>query len=81
MYAGGSHCGQQVQITNTQTGKSVVVTVADECPTCDNADSIDLSVAAFQQLASLDQGTFPSTFPLLLLSTLLTVCLVSWSFV
>ncbi|KIM58869.1 hypothetical protein SCLCIDRAFT_1218218 [Scleroderma citrinum Foug A] len=59
IYAGGSHCGQQVQITNLNNGQTVTVTVADECPTCDNAESIDLSVAAFQALDDLSVGTFP----------------------
>ena len=60
IYGGGSHCGQQVQITNLNNGQTVTVTVADECPTCDNAESIDLSVAAFQALDDLSVGTFPS---------------------
>jgi rare lipoprotein A (peptidoglycan hydrolase) len=58
-------CGKQVKITNTQNGNTVTVTVADDCPTCENANSIDLSVAAFQQLAPLSQGVAP----------------ISWSFV
>jgi len=38
----------------------ITVTVADECPTCVNANSIDLSQAAFQALDDLSVGTFPS---------------------
>lgn len=49
-------CGQQVQITNQINGNTVVVTIADDCPTCQNSNSIDLSVAAFQALDSLDAG-------------------------
>jgi expansin (peptidoglycan-binding protein) len=49
-------CGQQVQITNEDNGKSVTVTIADDCPTCANANSIDLSVAAFDALANPVQG-------------------------
>jgi expansin (peptidoglycan-binding protein) len=36
-------------------GKSVTVTVTDECPSCKPGD-VDLSPAAFKKLASLDQG-------------------------
>jgi rare lipoprotein A (peptidoglycan hydrolase) len=49
-------CGQQLQVTNTATGASVVVIVADECPTCNNAQSLDLSKAAFEALADLSVG-------------------------
>ncbi|KAG2157177.1 plant expansin [Suillus clintonianus] len=57
-YSGNSSplCGQQVQITNESNGKTVVVTVADDCPTCDNANSIDLSVAAFEAISDLSVG-------------------------
>jgi len=50
------HCGKKMSITNTENGQSVQVTVADACPTCDNPNSVDLSVAAFKTLASLDEG-------------------------
>lgn len=30
MYSGGSHCGQQVTITNTANGKTISAKVADE---------------------------------------------------
>ncbi|KAJ8522882.1 hypothetical protein ONZ45_g591 [Pleurotus djamor] len=49
-------CGKQVNIVNTQNQKSVVVTVADACPTCDNENSIDLSRGAFAKIADYDQG-------------------------
>ncbi|OBZ75997.1 hypothetical protein A0H81_04336 [Grifola frondosa] len=52
-------CGQQVSITNKNNGKSVVVTIQDACPTCLNEDSIDLSVAAFEQIATLEEGEVP----------------------
>ncbi|KAG2158189.1 plant expansin [Suillus bovinus] len=52
-------CGQQVQITNQINGNTVVVTIADDCPTCANSNSIDLSVAAFQALDSLSVGDLP----------------------
>jgi rare lipoprotein A (peptidoglycan hydrolase) len=54
-----SLCGKQVKITNTQNQKSVTVTIADACPTCDNSNSIDLSTGAFQQIATFDQGIVP----------------------
>jgi len=49
-------CGKQVRITNPANNKSVTVTIADACPTCNNENSIDLSRAAFQAIASFDQG-------------------------
>jgi hypothetical protein len=52
-------CGQTVHITNNNNGNSVDVIIADVCPTCANGNSIDLSVAAFQVLASLDEGMVP----------------------
>lgn len=52
-------CGKQVKITNQNNGNTVVVTVADDCPTCDNENSIDLSVAAFEALDSLSTGEVP----------------------
>ncbi|KAH9180665.1 plant expansin [Lactarius sanguifluus] len=52
-------CGQQVRITNTKNGKTVTVTVADDCPTCLNRNSIDLSEGAFKAIASLDDGIAP----------------------
>ncbi|BGP29342.1 hypothetical protein JCM10296v2_001081 [Rhodotorula toruloides] len=55
---GGSHCGQKVQITNTANGQSIEATVADTCPGC-QWGSIDLSVAAFKALGSLDSGVLP----------------------
>ncbi|GLB34903.1 putative lytic transglycolase [Lyophyllum shimeji] len=49
-------CGKKVKISNPANGKSVTVTIADACPTCKNSNSIDLSLAAFQKIATLDQG-------------------------
>jgi rare lipoprotein A (peptidoglycan hydrolase) len=48
-----------VHITNTKSGKSVTVTVADECPTCENANSIDLSTGAFNMIGSSSDGVEP----------------------
>lgn len=49
-----SYCGKTIRIT--WQGNSVDVIVADACPTCDNAASVDLSEAAFQALAPLSTG-------------------------
>jgi len=51
-----SVCGKKVFITNTANGKSVTVLVADECPTCNNAESIDLSTGAFNQIGDASTG-------------------------
>jgi rare lipoprotein A (peptidoglycan hydrolase) len=55
-------CGKQVRLTNTKNQKSVTVTIADACPTCDNSNSIDLSKGAFEQIATLDEGIVPITW-------------------
>ena len=52
-------CGKKVEIINTDNGQSVVVTIADDCPTCNNGNSIDLSTGAFQQLAAFSKGEVP----------------------
>ena len=49
-----SLCGKQIRIS--WQGKSVDVTVADDCPTCNTPSSVDLSQAAFEALSSLDTG-------------------------
>jgi hypothetical protein len=59
------HCGQWVEITNTQNGKSVKAQVQDVCPTCANGNSLDLSTGAFNQIADESEGSVP----------------ISWSFV
>jgi expansin (peptidoglycan-binding protein) len=63
VYANGAHCGSQ--ISATANGKTITLTVADECPTCVSSGSIDLSEGAFLALSSLDAG----------------VAEVSWSFI
>jgi len=62
LYEKSNLCGKQVKIVRVSDNNSVVVTVADECPTCENNNSIDLSVAAFEALAGSDGlniGQFP----------------------
>jgi hypothetical protein len=56
-----SLCGKQIEIT-ASNGKTVTVTVADDCPTCINSNSIDLSVGAFKHLASEATGEVPITW-------------------
>jgi rare lipoprotein A (peptidoglycan hydrolase) len=57
-----SLCGKQVKITNTQNKKTVTATIADECPGCKNAESIDLSQGAFDKIASAAQGEVSSEY-------------------
>ncbi|KAF8746088.1 hypothetical protein AX14_000149 [Amanita brunnescens Koide BX004] len=49
-------CGKKVKIVNPSNGHSVVVTIADACPTCRNGNSIDLSVGAFERIADMSLG-------------------------
>ncbi|KAJ7449868.1 RlpA-like double-psi beta-barrel-protein domain-containing protein-containing protein [Mycena latifolia] len=65
MYANGAHCGKSIKVINTVNGKSVQGTVADECPTCDNVYSVDMSVAMFEQLDALSVGEFAIQWELL----------------
>jgi len=58
-YANGKHCGQTVAITNLKNGKTLKVLVADECPGCKNAESIDLSTGAYKALGgTTSEGEF-----------------------
>lgn len=61
--SGGSDlCGTSLTITNTNNGKSAVATVADVCPTCASAGSLDMSTGLFSDLAGSNwesMGTFP----------------------
>ncbi|KAF7366054.1 Barwin-like endoglucanase [Mycena venus] len=52
-YAGGAHCGQNVNVNFN--GASITVTVADLCTGCE-ADGIDLTQGAFQALADPSVG-------------------------
>jgi len=54
-----SWCGKSLTVKNTDNGKTVVATVADVCPSCDNAQSLDMSVGTFQSLADLSEGLIP----------------------
>lgn len=54
-----SYCGKWVNIKNTNNGETVTAMVADVCPTCSNDNSLDLSVGAFEAIASLGDGMVP----------------------
>ena len=52
-----------MRVTNTQNGKSVVATIADRCPTCqNNPSSLDLSQGAFDAIADESQGVVPISY-------------------
>ena len=55
-YAGGKNCGRSVSITNTANGRQVAATVADMCPGCKSAQSLDLSKAAFDAIGDEASG-------------------------
>jgi len=61
-YANGAHCGATITITDTSTGMTTTGTVADECPSCNGAGSIDLSQGLFEVFAADSAGTFPVTW-------------------
>jgi len=62
-YANGAHCGDTIMVTNTKNGKTVAVTVADECPSCTGPSSVDFSEGAFFALGgTVDEGEFPITW-------------------
>ncbi|KAJ3767771.1 barwin-like endoglucanase [Lentinula raphanica] len=49
-------CGKSVTITNTDSGASVTAVIADECPTCNNANSIDMSLGTFIKIGAFATG-------------------------
>ncbi|KAJ6596953.1 plant expansin [Mycena vulgaris] len=57
-YAKGINCDRKIRVINTSNGKSVDGRVADECPSCTNKESVDMSVAMFKALAALSVGEF-----------------------
>lgn len=61
MYDNGAYCGKTVIITRDSTGASIQALVADECPTCRDAQSLDLSLGAFEALGTLDEGVCESS--------------------
>jgi len=63
-YAKGHFCGREIMIV-ADNGKNVTAKVADECPTCNNSNCIDLSVAAFEEIAPTSIGQLPMTWTML----------------
>ncbi|KAI9281771.1 RlpA-like double-psi beta-barrel-protein domain-containing protein-containing protein [Umbelopsis sp. AD052] len=53
MSSKSSWCGKKVKVTSGS--KSVIVTINDACPECKEG-SIDLTQAAFKELADLNTG-------------------------
>ncbi|ODN97474.1 hypothetical protein L198_04041 [Cryptococcus wingfieldii CBS 7118] len=56
------YCGRYITLTNTNNGMSVTAQVADVCPSCTTSNSLDLSVAAFNAIASEEDGMVPITW-------------------
>ncbi|KIY68069.1 hypothetical protein CYLTODRAFT_395906 [Cylindrobasidium torrendii FP15055 ss-10] len=57
-YAGGSHCNQNVVITDNSSGKTATATVKDECPSCADGD-LDMSQSLFEYFrGSTADGVF-----------------------
>jgi len=57
-YQNGANCGRKIRVYKADDNTHVDAVVADECPTCDNKECVDMSVAAFEALASLPIGQF-----------------------
>lgn len=53
-----SLCGRKLRVTNGMNGQTVDVTVVETCPTCLNANSLDLSEEAFRRIGSLSDGSY-----------------------
>jgi expansin len=60
-YAGSQACGACAEVTNANTGQSVVVRIDDQCPECAPGD-IDLSEPAFAQIGPREAGILPITW-------------------
>jgi len=56
------YCGKTITITNTNNGKTVTAIVADACPTCGGKDYVDMSVGAFTEIATEEEGEVPITW-------------------
>lgn len=51
-----SMCGKKVVIKNKSNGNTQEATIADTCPTCTNAESLDLSKGLFGALTGNNYG-------------------------
>lgn len=58
VYASGANCGRTILVTRVDTGGSMTVTVADECPTCEGTGYVDFSVAAYTSLGTESEGMY-----------------------
>ncbi|KAJ7939188.1 hypothetical protein B0H13DRAFT_2300942 [Mycena leptocephala] len=56
----GSHCGQAITITADDTVATTLV--VDECPTCTNTYSVDISEAMFEKFTDLSVGELNITW-------------------
>ena len=45
-----SLCGQSVTVTNLNNGRVATATIADQCPGCANANSLDLSIGSWEAI-------------------------------
>jgi len=57
-YNASAACGGLIEVTNDNTGLSVVVRIDDRCPECAAGD-VDLNQSAFAQIADLTDGRVP----------------------
>ncbi|GAA5901899.1 RlpA-like double-psi beta-barrel domain-containing protein [Sporobolomyces salmoneus] len=55
-FGAGEFCGRTISIKNTETGATTTAVVADKCPGCATADSIDLSIGAFDAVGEQAKG-------------------------
>ena len=62
-YRGAQACGAHLLVTSKATSRSVHVKVTDQCAGC-GADDLLLNPAAFQQIASLQEGRIAITWKL-----------------
>ncbi|TDL14677.1 hypothetical protein BD410DRAFT_693725, partial [Rickenella mellea] len=49
-------CGKRLVVTNTNTGQQVTVSIEDDCPACENAESLVLSDEAFFHIGDPADG-------------------------
>lgn len=62
LYNNGANCGRYIKVTRVSNGAQVTAKVADSCPTCPTSNSLDLSVAAFNKIATEEEGMVAITW-------------------